>query len=79
MPAASARSIARLDGAETAQMIADPGQPRLLHDLERRPAADHEHRVAERQPILEQHPADHLVHRVVPADVLGERHGGRRR
>ena len=46
------------------------GQKRFLNDLVRRPAADEKHRVGERQPSVEQHAADHLVDRVMPADVL---------
>ena len=65
----------RADGDE--QRTARDG--RLLHELEREPAADAEDRVGERQPAVEERPADHLVHRVVPADVLAQRRAARRR
>src|SRR5215469_7970881 len=45
---------------------------RLLHDLEARPAAHHEGVAIERHPVGEDHVADHLVHRIVAADVLAE-------
>ena len=43
---------------------------RLLHELEREPAAHAEHVLGERQQPVEERPADDLVHRVVAADVL---------
>ena len=42
----------------------------LLHELEREPPADTEHVLAKRQQTVEERPSDHLVHRVVTADVL---------
>ena len=47
-----------------------PGDGRLLHELEREPPADAEDRPRERQEALAVGPAEDLVHRVVPADVL---------
>src|SRR5207237_9980375 len=46
------------------------GDGRLLDELEREAPADAEDRVGERQPVLEEGPADDLVHRVVAAHVL---------
>jgi alpha-1,2-mannosyltransferase len=49
-----------------------PGQHRLLHQFERRPAADQQRVPGQRKPAREQRPPDHLVDRVVPADVLAD-------
>ena len=46
------------------------GDCRLLDELEREPAADAEDRFGERHEPLAERPAEHLVHRVVAADVL---------
>ena len=48
------------------------GDGRLLHELERQPAADAEDRSLERKQPVAERPADHLVERVVPADVLAQ-------
>ena len=48
------------------------GDGRLLHELEREPAADAQHGIRERQAPSAERPANDLVHRVVPADVLAE-------
>ena len=48
----------------------DPRHAGLLGDLEARPGGDQQEAVAQRQPVLEQGPADHLVDRVVPTHVL---------
>src|SRR5262245_23016482 len=47
-----------------------PGHRRLLHELERESPADAQHRLPEWQEPGQKGPADYLVHRVVPADVL---------
>ena len=46
------------------------GDRGLLHELEREPPTDAEEELAEREQALEERPADDLVERVVPADVL---------
>ena len=71
-PVSRARSIARLDGAETDATSRNAGQIRFLHDLERCPAADAEDAVDDRKFFGEQHAADDLVHGVVPPDVFGD-------
>ncbi len=69
-PASSASSAASDDGADTAASSGMPGEHRLLHQFERG-AAGHEQRAAsERQLVLQDRPADDLVDRVVPPDVL---------
>ena len=55
------------------------GERGLLHELEREPAAEAEDRVAQRQPAGAERPADDLVERVVPADVLAHADERRRR
>ena len=59
----------RRDGADQA----DTCQPGLLNDLERRAPAHGQRVRGDRQPIVEQHRADHLVHGVMAADVFGRR------
>ena len=54
MPASVARSIARLDGADTAADDLDPGEPGLLDDLVRGPAANSERVTGERKPAIQQ-------------------------
>ena len=49
------------------------GRRGLLRDLEARATAHDEDAIVQRQSILKQRPADHLVDRVVPADVLPDR------
>ena len=73
IPASVASSIARLDGAETAQINADAANPCLLHDFEGGAAAHHQQDVVEWQLVLDQHPADHLVDGIVATDVFGKR------
>jgi hypothetical protein len=51
----------------------DAREQRLLHDFERRAAADAQDAVVERQALGHQHPADHLVHGVVPSDIFRRR------
>ena len=50
----------------------DPGHAGLLDDLEAGPGGDQQEAVPQRQAVLEQGPADHLVDRVVPAHVLAD-------
>ena len=54
------------------------GDGGLLDELEREPPADAEHVLGERQQPLPKGPADDLVHRVVPADVLAHAQAARR-
>ena len=51
----------------------DPGDRRLLHELEREPARHEQHLIAERQLALEQRVPDQLVERVVATDVFPHR------
>src|SRR6187551_3073788 len=51
----------------------NPGEPRLLHDLERYASADDEHAGWNRQ-VIEQQRSEDLIGRVVAADVLRRRH-----
>src|ERR1700759_1232656 len=46
------------------------GDDRLLDELERQPATDAQDVARERHASVLERPADHLVHRVVAADVL---------
>ena len=78
-PLRLASSIARLDGAPTPTRIGQPGKRRLLDELERETPAEAEDRVAERQQAGAERPADDLVERVVPADVLAHADEPRRR
>ena len=66
----AASSTASDDGAPTADHDRGAGDGRLLHELERQPAADAEDVVAQREEPVERGAADDLVHRVVAADVL---------
>jgi inner membrane transporter RhtA len=50
----------------------DAGHAGLLHELEGGPAADQQNVPGQGQPGRAQRPADHLVHRVVPAHVLAQ-------
>ena len=53
------------------------GDRSLLHELEREPPAHAEDVIAKRQETVEEGPSDHLVHRVVTADVLARAHEAR--
>src|SRR5262249_6406204 len=54
---------------------AEPGGPRLLHDLEAGASRDEQAEAGGGEVAVEQHPADHLVDGVVPADVLAHHDG----
>ena len=71
MPHSSTRSIARLEGADTAATTGLPARNGLLHDLKRRAAADEQEVAGQRQALLYQHATDDLVDGVMPAEVRG--------
>ena len=73
-PRSPASSIASELGAPTPIRIGAPAHRRLLHELERQPSAHAQDVVGERQQAVDERPADHLVHRVVAADVLTRMH-----
>src|SRR6266571_3259346 len=50
----------------------DARPDRLLHDLVAGPTAHDQDRIAQRQPRIQEGPADDLVDRIVAADVLAE-------
>ena len=74
-----ASAIASEVGAPTPTRIGAARDRRLLDELEREPAADAEHELAQRHAAVEQRAADHLVHRVVAPDVLAHGEQGPRR
>ena len=74
MPCSAASATASELGAPTATRIGAPATGGLLHELEREAPAHAEHVTGEREPAVEQRPADDLVHRVVAPDVLPDEH-----
>ena len=70
MPCSAASATASELGAPDGDEDRGARAGRLLHELEREAPAHAQHVTCEREPAVEQRPADDLVHRVVAPDVL---------
>ncbi len=67
-----ASCTARLDGAETDATTGKSRHDRLLDDFKAAAPADQQDRIRKRHAVLQQRPADHFVHGVVPADIFAQ-------
>ena len=70
MPRSAASETARLDGAPTATSTGQPATAAFCTSSNERRPLTQSTDSRERQAAVEERPADHLVERVVPADVL---------